>query len=316
MSQVSIFSSSGAYSSAWRRGSITRVLEDQRWFGLLLLTPTLILLGLFTAYPFIKGIELAVTNTTVGVPGHFVGIHNFVVLWHDDIFRMAVWNTCFYTAVATTVKLALGLWLALLLNRNFRGKAMMRAAILLPFIIPTVLSTFAWKWMFDPTFSVINYVLLHLHLITIADRINWLGVPWLAMTSIIIVNVWRGVPFFAISLLAGLQTINPELQEAAAIDGARAWQRFRHITWPLLLPVTMVIMLFSVIQTFADFQIVYVLTGGGPANTTQLFATYAYQIGIGTGLLSQGAAISLAIFPILLLVVIVQLVYIRKTETA
>ena len=164
----------------------------------------------------------------------------------------------------------------------------MRAAILLPFIIPTVLSTFAWKWMFDPTFSVLNYVLLHLHLITIADRINWLGVPWLAMASVIVVNVWRGVPFFAISLLAGLQTISPELHEAAAIDGARAWQRFRHVTWPLLLPVTMVVMLFSVIQTFADFQIVYVLTGGGPANTTQLFATYAYQIGIGTGLLSRG----------------------------
>ena len=316
MSQVSAFAASDAYAPAWRRGTITRLMEDQRWFGLLLLTPTLVLLGLFTAYPFVKGIELAVTDSTVGVPGHFVGLQNFVALWRDDIFRMAVWNTCFYTVVATTVKLVLGLWLAVLLNRNFRGKALMRAVILLPFIIPTVLSTFAWKWMFDPTFSVINYVLLHLHLITIADRINWLGVPWLAMTSVIIVNVWRGVPFFAISLLAGLQTINPELQEAAALDGAGAWQRFRHVTWPLLLPVTMVIMLFSVIQTFADFQIVYVLTGGGPANTTQLFATYAYQLGIGTGLLSQGAAISLAIFPILLIVVIVQLVYIRKVETA
>jgi len=130
-----------------------------------------------------------------------------------------------------------------------------------------------------------------------------------------VVNIWRGVPFFAISLLAGLQTISPELNEAAAIDGARPWNRFWYVTWPLLLPVTMVVMLFSVIQTFADFQLVYVLTGGGPANATQLFATYAYQLGIGTGLLSQGAAISLAIFPILLLVVIVQLVYIRRAET-
>ncbi len=307
--------SSRAYVVRRPRGPIGRMLEDERWLGLALLAPTIILLGLFVAYPFVKGIELAVTNTTVGQPGHFVGLQNFVALWHDDIFRMAVWNTCLYTVVATTTKLALGLWLALLLNRSFRGKAFMRAFILLPFIIPTVLSTFAWKWMFDPTFSVINYVLLHLHLITVADRINWLGEPVLAMVSVIIVNVWRGVPFFAISLLAGLQTISPELHEAAAIDGARAWARFRHVTWPLLLPVTMVIMLFSVIQTFADFQLVYVLTGGGPANTTQLFATYAYQIGIGTGLLSQGAAISLAIFPILLLVVIVQLVYIRRVET-
>jgi multiple sugar transport system permease protein len=166
--------------------------------------------------------------------------------------------------------------------------------------------------MFDPTFSVLNWLLYHLGLIT--GRINWLGDPDLAMISIIIVNIWRGVPFFAISLLAGLQTISPELNEAAAIDGARPWQRFWYITWPLLLPVTMVVVLFSVIQTFADFQLVYVMTGGGPANATHLFATYAYQLGIGTGLLAEGAAISLAMFPFLFLIVIVQLLYIRRVE--
>ena len=234
-------------------------------------------------------------------------------LWNDSIFHVAVYNTFLYTFVTTVFKLALGLWLALLLNRHFRGKAFVRAFILLPFIIPTVLSTFAWKWMFDPTFSVLNWVLFQIGLIT--GRINWLGDPDLAMISVMIVNVWRGVPFFAITLLAGLQTISPELHEAAAIDGARAWNRFRHVTWPLLLPVTMVVVLFSVIQTFADFQLVYVLTGGGPANATHLFATYAYQIGVGTGLLSEGAAVSLAIFPVLLLVVIIQLLYIRRVET-
>jgi multiple sugar transport system permease protein len=277
------------------------------------LLPTVVLLGLFIAYPFVKGIMLSVTDTRVGVPGHFVGLKNFEDVWNDSIFRVAVWNTCLYTVVTTVFKLALGLWLAALLNRNFRGKTLTRAFILLPFIIPTVLSTLAWKWMFDPTFSVINWVLFHVGVID--SRINWLGEPGLAMISVIIVNVWRGVPFYAITLLAGLQTISPELHEAAAIDGARAWQRFRHVTWPLLLPVTLVVVLFSVIQTFADFQLVYVLTGGGPANATQLFATYAYQIGIGTGLLSQGATISLAVFPVLLLVVIVQLLYIRKVET-
>jgi len=275
--------------------------------------PTLLLLGLFIAYPFVKGVELSVTDTKVGVAGSFVGLSNFVALANDSIFRTAVWNTCVYTVVTTVFKLALGLWLALLLNRHFRGKALTRAFILLPFIIPTVLSTFAWKWMFDPTFSVINWSLFRLGLIH--GRINWLGEPGLALISVIIVNVWRGVPFYAISLLAGLQTISPELHEAAAIDGARAWHRFWHVTWPLLLPVTMVVVLFSVIQTFSDFQLVYVLTGGGPANSTQLFATYAYQIGVGTGLLSQGAAISLAMFPVLLLVVIVQLLYIRRVET-
>jgi multiple sugar transport system permease protein len=301
------------YARASRRGAITRLLEDERWLALALLLPTVVLLAVFIAYPFVKGVELSVTDAKVGVPGNFVGLHNFAVLANDSIFRTAVWNTFVYTGVTTVFKLALGLWLALLLNRHFKGKALTRAFVLLPFIIPTVLSTFAWKWMFDPTFSVINWTLFQLGLIH--GRINWLGDPGLAMVSIIIVNVWRGVPFYAISLLAGLQTISPELHEAAAIDGARPWQRFWHVTWPLLLPVTMVVVLFSIIQTFADFQLVYVLTGGGPANSTQLFATYAYQIGVGTGLLSQGAAISLAMFPVLLIVVIVQLLYIRRVET-
>jgi multiple sugar transport system permease protein len=301
-----------AFAQGPPRGFATRLLEDERWLAVALLVPTVVLLALFIAYPFVQGVLLAVTDTKVGVPGRFIGLQNFDALWYDSIFRTAVWNTFVYTAVATVFKLGLGLWLALLLNRNFKGKAFTRAFILLPFIIPTVLSTFAWKWMFDPTFSVINWTLFQLGLIH--GRINWLGDPDLALISVIIVNVWRGVPFFAISLLAGLQTINPELQEAAAIDGARPWQRFWHVTWPLLLPVTMVVVLFSVIQTFADFQLVYVLTGGGPANATQLFATYAYQIGVGTGLLSEGAAVSLAMFPFLLIVVVVQLLYIRRVE--
>jgi multiple sugar transport system permease protein len=309
---VSDVVSQRAFVRAPQRGATSRLLEDERWLAAVLLLPTVVLLGLFIAYPFVEGVLLSVTDTRVGVPGNFVGLLNFEALWHDTIFRTAVWNTFVYTAVATVFKLGLGLWLALLLNRHFRGKAFARAFILLPFIIPTVLSTFAWKWMFDPTFSVINWTLFQLGIIH--ARINWLGDPNLALISVIIVNVWRGVPFYAISLLAGLQTINPELQEAAAIDGARPWQRFWHVTWPLLLPVTMVVVLFSIIQTFADFQLVYVLTGGGPANATQLFATYAYQIGVGTGLLSQGAAISLAMFPFLLIVVVVQLLYIRRVE--
>jgi multiple sugar transport system permease protein len=257
-----------------------RLLEDERWLAFVLLVPTMVLLGMFIAYPFVRGILLSVTNSRVGVPGDFVGLANYYKIWHDGIFHTSVYNTFLYTGVTTVFKLALGLWLAMLLNRNFRGKAFTRAFILLPFIIPTVLSTFAWKWMFDPTFSVLNWLLYHLNLIS--GRINWLGDPDLAMISIIVVNIWRGVPFFAISLLAG--------------------------------PVTMVVVLFSIIQTFADFQIVYVMTGGGPANATHLFATYAYQIGVGTGLLSEGAAISLAMFPILFLVVIVQLLYIRRVE--
>jgi multiple sugar transport system permease protein len=288
------------------------MLERESALAFWLLVPTLVILTLFIAYPFARGVWLSLTNSVVGVPGDFIGLKNFVKLWNDSIFRTAALNTFVYTGVTTVFKLALGLWLALLLNRHFRGKAWVRAFILLPFIIPTVLSTLAWKWMFDPTFSVFNWLFWKLSIIN--ARINWLGDPDLAMASIMAVNVWRGVPFYAISLLAGLQTINQDLHEAAAIDGANRFQRFWYVTWPLLLPVTMVVVLFSVIQTFADFQLVYVLTGGGPANATHLFATYAYQIGIGTGLLSEGAAISLAMFPALLLVVVFQLWYIRKVE--
>ncbi len=292
-----------------------RPLEDERWLAVVLLAPTMILLGLFIAYPFVRGIMLSMSSARVGEPGEFVGFANFVRLASDPIFHMVVWNTIWYTLVTTIFKLVLGLWLAVLLNRNFKFKAFTRAFILLPFIIPTVLSTFAWKWMFDPTFSVLNWMFYQLGLISASGGFNWLGQEDLAMLSIIIVNIWRGVPFFAISLLAGLQTISPDLNEAAAIDGAKPWQRFVHITWPLLLPVTMVVVLFSVIQTFADFQIVYVMTGGGPANATHLFATYAYQLGVGTGILSMGAAVSLAMFPILFAIVIVQLLYIRRVET-
>jgi multiple sugar transport system permease protein len=294
------------------RGPISRMLEREDALAFWLLVPTLVLLTLFIAYPFVVGVWLSLSNSTVGEPGSFVGLKNFVKIWNDSIFRTAALNTFVYTGVTTVFKLALGLWLALLLNRHFRGKAWIRAFILLPFIIPTVLSTLAWKWMFDPTFSVLNWLFWKLSIIN--TRIGWLSDPDLAMGCVIAVNVWRGVPFYAISLLAGLQTISPDLHEAAAIDGANRWQRFWYVTWPLLLPVTMVVVLFSVIQTFADFQLVYVLTGGGPANATHLFATYAYQIGIGTGLLSEGAAISLAMFPALLLVVIFQLWYIRRVE--
>ena len=295
------------------RGPISRALEREGTLAFWLLAPTLVILTLFIAYPFVRGVWLSLSNATVGEPGHFIGLANFYKIFADSIFRTAAINTFVYTAITTVFKLALGLWLAVLLNRHFRGKAWVRAFILLPFIIPTVLSTLAWKWMFDPTFSVFNWLFWKLHIIN--SRINWLGDPDLAMGSIMIVNVWRGVPFYAISLLAGLQTINPDLHEAAAIDGANRWQRFWYVTWPLLLPVTMVVMLFSVIQTFADFQLVYVMTGGGPANATQLFATYAYQLGIGTGLLAEGAAISLAMFPFLFLIVVVQLIYIRRVET-
>jgi multiple sugar transport system permease protein len=292
----------------------TRLLENQRVLAVALLAPGVIILTIFIAYPFVMAIWFALTDISVGVAGKFVGIENFAKAWEDTIFQTAFKNTVFYTFWATVFKLSLGMWLALLLNRHFRFKRLIRASMLLPFIIPTVLSTFAWRWMFDPTFSVVNWVLYHSG--WIADRIPFLSNGDYAMWCAILVNTWRGMPFFAITLLAGLQTISPDLHEAAALDGANAWHRFWHVTWPLLLPVTLVVVVFSVIQTFSDFQLIYVLTGGGPANSTHLVATYAYQIGVASGLLGQGAAISLFMFPVLFAVVWVQLRYLKRMEGA
>jgi multiple sugar transport system permease protein len=292
----------------------TSPLENERTLALVLMLPTITLLGLFIAYPFIMGIGLALSSTSVGNPGSFVGLTNFLKAWHDSIFRTAFWNTVFYTFWATIFKLALGMWLALLLNRHFRGKRFVRAALLLPFIIPTVLSTFAWRWMFDPTFSILNWLLYQTGVIV--TKLPFLSNGDWAMWCAIAVNTWRGMPFFAITLLAGLQTINPDLHEAAALDGANAWRRYWHVTWPLLKPVTIVVVVFSVIQTFADFQLIYVLTGGGPANSTHLLSTYAYQIGVASGLLGEGAAVSLFMFPVLFVIVWIQLRYVRRLEGA
>jgi multiple sugar transport system permease protein len=292
----------------------TRLLENPRVLAVALLAPGVIILTVFIAYPFVMAIWFALTDITVGVAGKFVGVDNFAKAWEDTIFQTAFRNTVFYTFWATVFKLSLGMWLALLLNRHFRFKRIIRASMLLPFIIPTVLSTFAWRWMFDPTFSVINWALYNAGWIT--DRLPFLSNGDWAMWCAILVNTWRGMPFFAITLLAGLQTINPDLHEAAALDGANAWHRFWHVTWPLLLPVTLVVVVFSVIQTFSDFQLIYVLTGGGPANSTHLVATYAYQIGVASGLLGQGAAISLFMFPVLFAVVWIQLRYLKRMEGA
>lgn len=286
------------------------LLQKEELFAYTLIAPALIILTIFVAYPFILGIWLSLSDKLVGVPGNFVGLKNFTHIVGSQIFRQTARNTFVYTGVAVAFKLVLGVGLALVLNRQFPFKRFVRATILLPWIIPTALSALAWFWMYDATFSVINWTLRNLKLIRF--NIQWLGKPGLALTSVIIVNIWRGTPFFAISFLAGLQTISPELDDAANIDGAGAWAKFWYVTLPLLKPVIVVVVLFSVILTFADFQLVYVLTRGGPANSTHLFATLSYQVALGAGRLGEGAAIALFMFPVLFMMVVFQLLYIRK----
>ncbi|HEY7867728.1 MAG TPA: sugar ABC transporter permease [Methylomirabilota bacterium] len=292
-----------------RLGSL---LEREHVLAAALLAPTLLILTLFIAYPFVLGIWLAVSDKVVGRPGNFVGLDNFTTNLTDSIFLRAFQNTFVYTFIATILKLALGMGAALLLNHHFKFKRIVRASMLLPWIVPTVLSTLAWQWMFDATFSVFNWVLMNVGIIS--TRILWLGDGVLAMGCLILVNVWRGMPFFAITLLAGLQTVNPDLHEAAEIDGASAWQRFWRVTLPLIKPIMLVVVLFSMIATFADFQLIYVLTRGGPYSSTHVFGTYAYEIAMRAAKLGQGASISLFLFPFLLTVIIMQLWYIRRSD--
>ena len=285
-------------------------LEREAVFSWLMLTPPLLFLLAFLGYPFCYGVYLSFVNRPVAQPATFVGLGNFVNLWHDGIFWQAVWNTFRFTGAATVLKLVGGLGMALVMHQNFRMKGLTRAMLLLPFIVPTVLSTVAWQWILDPGMGLINRGLMYLGLVQHGP--SWLGNPTLAMVSVILVNTWRGLPFFGITILAGLQTIPGELHESATIDGAGTWQRFRHVTLPLLMPVIFIVTTFSIIFTFFDFQLVYVLTGGGPANATHLMATYAYAISMGGGQLGLGSAVALAMVPVLGLVLLAMSLYVRK----
>jgi multiple sugar transport system permease protein len=275
-----------------------RLLDDRNVLGLLMIAPAAAFLLVFLAYPLGLGFWLGMTDATIGQPGRFVGFANFISLAHDQIFWLSVFNTTFYTVVASALKFGLGLYLALLLNRRLPMKSLIRAVVLLPFVTPTVLSAIAFWWIYDPQFSIISWSLIKLGLIH--QYIDFLGQPWNARWSVIFANVWRGIPFVAITLLAGLQTISPSLYEAATLDGAGPWQRFRFVTLPMLSPIIAVVMTFSVLLTFTDFQLIYAITRGGPMNATQLMATLSFQRAITGGNLGEGAAIADAMMPFLL----------------
>ena len=293
-------------------GVRVRDLLDREWFlGPAFVTPALLFLGLLVAYPFVMAIYLALSNAFIGRPSRFIGLHNFVSLWSSDAFRQTFQNAFVFTGTAVAFKLVLGITLALLLNEQLWFKRMMRGAVLLPWVIPTALSTLGWWWMFDSLYSVVNWTGIHLGLLDPPGP-NWLGQRYYAMTAVVVVNVWRGLPFFAITILAGLVSIPKELYEAAEADGAGPGARFWHVTLPLLKPVLAIVVLFSTIFTFSDFNIVYILTHGGPINSTHLFATLARQIGLESGQIGQGAAISLYLFPMLAFVVWAQLRFVRK----
>jgi multiple sugar transport system permease protein len=275
-----------------------RLNDSRNGLGLLFMLPAAVLLLVFLTYPLGLGLWLGVTDTNISGSGRFVGLANFRSLLNDSVFRLVVFNTMLYTVVASVIKFGLGLYLALLLNHRMPFKAIIRAVVLLPFVVPTVLSAIAFWWLYDSQFSIISWVLIKLGLIH--GYIDFLGDPWNARWSLIAANIWRGIPFVAITLLAGLQTIPPSLYEAATLDGGTPWQNFRYITFPMLTPIIAVVMTFSVLMTFTDFQLIYAITKGGPLNATHLMATLSFQRAITGGQLGEGAAIADAMIPFLL----------------
>jgi len=284
--------------TAWER-----LKTNREWLSLWFMLPAAAFLILFLAYPLVLGVWLSFTDARIGRSGVFIGLENYEWLMGDSTFLLSVFNTLLYTSVASVIKFAVGLYLALLLNERLPFKAILRALVLIPFIVPTVLSAIAFWWLFDPQFSIISWSLKKMGLIT--ANIDFLGDIWNARWSVIFANIWRGVPFVAITLLAGLQTVSPSLYEAATIDGATPWQRFRFITYPLLTPIIAVVMTFSVLFTFTDFQLIWVMTRCGPVNATHLMATLSYQRAILGGQLGEGAAISTAMIPFLLAAILV-----------
>jgi len=283
---------------ATRRPLLERIGQSRGALGLLFMLPAAALLLLFLAYPLGLGVWLGFTDERIGRSGIFIGLENYQYLWSDSVFWLSVFNTLLYTIVASVLKFGLGLWLALLLNEHLPFKAFFRAIVLLPWVVPTVLSAIAFWWIYDAQFSILSWVLMEFG--WIERPINFLGDPTNARASVIAANVWRGIPFVAITLLAGLQTIPPSLYEAATLDGATPWQRFRYVTLPMLTPIIAIVMTFSVLFTFTDFQLIYVLTRGGPVNATHLMATLSFQRGISGGNLGEGAAIAVAMIPFLL----------------
>jgi multiple sugar transport system permease protein len=290
-----------------------RLGPDIDGYGFLL--PATIVMISLVVYPFCLAVWFSVSDAFVGEPSSYVGLENFIyILTEDDIFIQTLWNTLWFAFWSVLFKVVLGLTCALLLQRILKLRRLFRGSVLLPFVAPTALSTLGWWLILDPTYSHINWILAHVWPFSMfgLGPYNFLGNPTLAMASVIFVNIWRGIPFFIITILAGLMSIPEHLYDAAEIDGASTWRKFYSITLPLLRPVLAIIILFSTIFTLGEFNIIYVLTRGGPMNSTHLFSTYSFTLGILNHEIALGAAVALFLFPILVIIVVFLLRMVRR----
>lgn len=275
------------------RGALQRFMERRSTIAFLLCLPLILLIAGLVVYPAAYAIYLSMLNKKMT---HFVGLGNFAFLLRRQTFQLVIFQSCFFAVTAVVFKALIGFALANLMHNIPSGRQRIwRGLLLVPWVIPLALSSLSWWWLFDPSYSAFNWILNQLGF----QSVPWLGETWTARICVVVVNVWYGTPFFMIMYLAALKSVPDQIYEAAAIDGAGAWQKLRYVTLPMMQNIISITVLFSLIVTFADFNIVRILTSGGPQDTTHLFATYAFQVGIQSGDIPLGAAVSLFMFPIL-----------------
>ncbi|GGC38077.1 hypothetical protein GCM10011504_15550 [Siccirubricoccus deserti] len=276
-----------------RATTLERFARRRSTIAFMMTLPLILVVAGLVAYPAGYGMYLSTLNRRMT---ENIGFGNFEILFDSDTFWNVAWQSCIFAITAVVLKALIGFWLAHMLHDiPAKGQRKWRGMLLIPWVIPPALSTLGWWWMFDPSYGSINW----LFSVVGGPQIPWLGEPWWARASIIIVNVWYGAPFFMIMYLAALKSVPDQLYEAAAIDGATGLQRLRYVTLPMMANIISITVLFSLIVTFANYDIVRVLTNGGPRDLTHVFASYAFQVGILSGNIPRGAAVSLFMFPIL-----------------
>lgn len=300
---------------AIRGRGLRRFVDDERWLGRMLIAPAVIYIVALVGFPFILAIYYSLSDATVGSQTlHFVGLRNFRAVMDNPTFWESMRNAIVFTVVSQVLVVVLAKILALALNKNFRGKWLVRFLILLPWVAPISLGVIGWLWIFDPVYSIINWGMRAIGVFGPDTWPIWLGQPKLAMASVIMVDVWRLLPLATVIILAGLSSIPQDIHDAAAIDGVGFWRHLFRITIPLVMPIMLVALLFGIVFTFTDMIVIFVLTRGGPYDTTQVLASYAFFTGIQGGDLADGAAISLFLFPVLVGVAALFLTMARRAE--
>jgi multiple sugar transport system permease protein len=291
------------------------LFEESRFLASVLIGPAVLFIALLVGLPLALSVYLSLTDATTGnLTGHFVGLDNFIHAWDDPNFRRALRNTILFTVASQAIVLVCAGLIAHALVRPFRGRWILRFLILLPWAAPVPLSTIGWLWIYDSLFSVVNWVAKRLHLVDQFNPPQWLGDPNLALAAVTSVHAWRIIPFAVVIFLAGLASIPGEVEDAAKVDGATGIRKFWYVTLPLQLPIATVAVLFGIVFTATDLTVVYILTQGGPFNSTQMLTTWAFQKGIVAGSIGEGAAVSLYLLPVLVVVAVLMLRFARKVE--